>query len=431
MGTIRAKGRQSNSLLISTLGMALMLVGIPTPAYTAADIQIVETTATVSSVAPIGEIWRGVIPTSVVLLQGSSYGDLKFSIQGSLPHKILADRALGAKVEFELWSSAGKKIAYDTVYSSDWNPIGPNTLVSMYIYERDLAAGATYTLLIRTLYETSTTGLLTRYLEDKKTLNFKITQAKLPSKVTLSNTAYGVYQISDSEGSSRYEIGFRLSNSNVTTKECSRLSSSSYSEPIAVKTVTDPRFSLTEDEKYEIAKRVGASLGLPYVIVARGVNEFGSGEWSNGFCSNKFDIPAAKPSTATSSSSTATSTGSSSTTTVEFDILCSTIDEKLAKLVDDSNNLNEEIETFNNKYLQNLEYFNWDFFPEVDQTCIDSTSARDIAADLDNALAEFSELNKRFRKAVLSVKSITCTKGKVKKKIVNLNPKCPAGYKKK
>jgi hypothetical protein len=430
------KRKISNAWLLLALVISLILTGISTPASGAVALKVLETTTTVSSVQTSGEIWRGLIPTSVVLMQGEYSGELEFPIEGRLEHKVLADRSLGVDVEFELWSSAGKKIASDTVRSYDWNPIGPNTLVSMTFYQRDLSASATYTLLIRTVYKVSTTGLLSRYLEDKKTLNFKIVEAKLPSKVTQTNNVAEEFEIGNALDATSYEIGIGFTNSNVTNTDCTKVPLSSYLPPVVIKTVTSLKFKLTDEDLYEIAKRLGASLNSPYRTVVRGVNQFGVGDWSSGFCASKFVTPAPAP--APAPSSTPLSKGNISET---YSKICRENNDTLINLSNDIMTLNILVENFNIKYVSKydraLAYFGYNL-DSLKQECVifesDSYAISQTEYNsqyLLNYRDEYLELNVAYRKALNALKTITCVKGKITKKVKNLNPKCPAGFKKK
>jgi hypothetical protein len=127
---------------------------------------IKETSMVTGSTSVTPNIWKGNIPTRVGIRQFSNYL-VEFPIQGLLAYETLGaknSRGTGVTVEFEIWSASGKKLGYDTIYSSSWNPVGPNTSVDFYLF--DYAIG-THTLIIRTKYELSTTGLLTTYWEGK------------------------------------------------------------------------------------------------------------------------------------------------------------------------------------------------------------------------------------------------------------------------
>ena len=425
--------------------MTLVLTGISTPASGAGDLKVLETTTTVSSVQTSGEIWRGLIPTNVVLMQGEYHGELKFPIEGRLAHKVLADRSLGVDVEFELWSSAGKKIAYDTVYSSDWNPVGPNTLVSMTIYQSDLSASATYTLLIRTVYKVSTTGLLSRYLEDKKTLNFKIVEAKLPSKVTQKVNVADEFEIQNALDSTSYEIGIGFTKSDLTNADCTKVPSSSYLPPVVIKTVTSLKFKLTDEDLYEIAKRLGASLNSPYRTVVRGVNQFGVGDWSNGFCGDKFFSPALAAAEARAAATTdgtnksqvkpnsSNSTQSAVSNRDSFQA-CEEINYEVEVLLAQAEEFNKKIEAFKRQFGKSLRKFVfYDAFHPLESVMCSSdvkeynNQARNLV--LGNAQEELKFLEQKYEEVSRLYKTISCIKGKVTKQIKGMNPKCPKGYK--
>lgn len=150
--------------------IALILISllIPIPSASANDklATIKETSVVTGSTSVTSNIWKGNIPTKVGIRQYSNYL-VEFPIQGLLAYETLGaknSRGTGVTVEFEIWSSGGKKLGYDTIYSSSWNPVGPNTSVEFYLFDYPIG---THTLIIRTKYELSTTGLLTTYWEGK------------------------------------------------------------------------------------------------------------------------------------------------------------------------------------------------------------------------------------------------------------------------
>jgi hypothetical protein len=100
---------------------------------------------------------------------------LEFTIKGLLPIKVLADKANGVDVEFSVWTDSGVKLGSSTIYSFSWNPVGPNTMVSLNLFDNPALIG-THTLLINTEYTTSTTGLLSRYIKDDRQLKLKISK---------------------------------------------------------------------------------------------------------------------------------------------------------------------------------------------------------------------------------------------------------------
>ena len=176
---MKLKERSKMKRLIAiVLGIALIS---PTPAN-ANQLAVIETNNfVIGSTTNTSNIWQGNIPTSIGVGKYDRY-KVEFSIQGLLPYETLAaknSRGTGVNVEFEIWSDSGKKVAYDTVSSYSWNPVGPNTLVDFYLFDMPIG---THTLIIRTQYELSTTGLLTRYVEGKITQKITIYDIDLRQK---------------------------------------------------------------------------------------------------------------------------------------------------------------------------------------------------------------------------------------------------------
>ena len=165
----------------------LTISGINIPAAKATGAVIDAAENFTGSIPSVGNIWKGSIPSRISYPLSSSYQYVYFTIQGLLPYSSLADKATGVEVEFELWNSKGKKVADETVYSFDWNPIGPNTLVGLRLREED--AIGNHTLIIRTIYEVSTTGLLTRYLEQEEKRQITIVSRKKDQTIQFKQLA--------------------------------------------------------------------------------------------------------------------------------------------------------------------------------------------------------------------------------------------------
>jgi hypothetical protein len=168
---MKLKERSKMKKLIAiVLGIALLS---PAPAN-ANEFAVIKTTnLVVGSTTITSNIWQGNIPTSIGIGRYDRY-KVEFPIQGLLSYNTLAaknSRGTGVEVEFEIWSNSGKKVGYDTIYSFSWNPVGPNTLVEFYLFGYPIG---THTLIVRTKYETSTTGLLTTYHEGKHTQQITI-----------------------------------------------------------------------------------------------------------------------------------------------------------------------------------------------------------------------------------------------------------------
>lgn len=198
--------------------LVLITTWIQFPSAIAADSLVISKTQSYkANIAGVGDIWKGEIPTTIDYPLSTSYQKIEFPIQGLLPYSVLADRATGTDVEFELWSIAGKKIASDTVYSFEWNPVGPNTLVSMSLSESE--AIGSHVLIVRTIYETKTNGLLTSYLKQEERFNLTVngkkkTQVLTAGKISDKNLADSYFNLYSSDfKSSEYSLNVEISSS--------------------------------------------------------------------------------------------------------------------------------------------------------------------------------------------------------------------------
>jgi hypothetical protein len=136
-------------LAISTIAFGLVFATL-VPVSAADSPEIVAKSPYTATISKVGDIWKGDVPSKVTYPTGSYSAYIEFPINGIVPIAKLRDGLTGVTVDFEIWNSKGKKIGYDTVYTSDWNPVGPDTLVSIYISEAD--ALGTHSLLIRTAF---------------------------------------------------------------------------------------------------------------------------------------------------------------------------------------------------------------------------------------------------------------------------------------
>lgn len=261
-------------------------------AYASDSLRIQDSRSVVGYAETINNIWKGDVPTKVGYPSGTFSQKLEFPIQGILPYSTLADRATGVEVEFEVWSQAGKKIAYDTVYTFDWNPVGPNTLVSMYLYESD--AIGTHTMLIRTIYELSTTGLLTRYLKSEIKFPIQIVAFSKPGSIESmkgewqgNSLKYTFTKPSSSSGVSRYEVGI----AHLLNATSAKNLYANYSNFTVLKNINDSEFTLSSSEIYEYAKNKPVDFNKSTIMVrVRAVNEWGNGEWGYGIYTELADI---------------------------------------------------------------------------------------------------------------------------------------------
>jgi len=256
----------------------------------AETIQIQNSSPVVGQALPIENIWKGNIPTKITYPVETFSQKLEFPIQGLLPYSTLADKLNGVDVYFEIWAQSGKKLAYDTVYSFDWNPVGPNTLVSMYIYPEDVVG--THTMLIRTEATLSSTGLISRYLKGEIRIPIQIIGVSKPGKVERMSAKWNTdnleYTLTTSGTAVKeYEIG--LSYLLVSTSD--KTVSANYSAMQVIKKVSDKTFTVSYQEYIDWLKKNNLWLeGTTIMLRARGINDGGIGDWGYGLYTNSSDI---------------------------------------------------------------------------------------------------------------------------------------------
>jgi hypothetical protein len=264
-------------ILISVLAVGALLTNV-LPAANAAGLEIVSSTSIVSEIANVGKIWKGDIPTSISYPTDSSSEKLEFTIQGLLPISELADRARGVDVEFAIWSDSGVKLGSQTIYSFSWNPVGPNTMVSMYLFQNAAIYGK-HTMLITTSYTTSTTGLLSRYLKDERKIEFevkKVIPQKIPNLISSLKGEWKSYNLSYKFTAPEsyppilyYEVG--LADSVVGMPN-------NYYEPTVVKKINETEFELTPGEFLKILSLKNDSV----IVKVRAINSVGPAAWGSG-----------------------------------------------------------------------------------------------------------------------------------------------------
>ena len=410
--------------------VGILLISSSTNAVAAETISITESSDYTAVVEVVGQVWKGKIPTKIAYPAGTSSQKLEFQIQGILPQSVLGDRATGTDVEFEIWSDAGKKIASDTVYSFDWNPVGPNTLVSMYLYESD--AIGTHTMIVRTIYELSTTGLLTRYIKSEQRFTVRIVSAVKPAQVDLTSgsdfsnnvgyalgTKYSFTPLS-TPGVIRYEVGLLT----MKSPGLDPAANASYLDPIVIKSVSGGNFELYYDDlKPEILKYMSDLTNSAFIIKVRAVSEGGAGPWGKGYYTLTKDILNAE---ATKKQLAETA----ETQRLDRIARCSITNNAIPQL----SNL---IDTYISKYPSNSTFTS--LKSEV-PALLNCGSAGDIsmASVISEQDAKLASIDQRLTSAMkladrppVVKKTITCVKGKVTKKVTGSSPNCPVGYKKK
>lgn len=240
--------------------------------------EIVANVPYTASISKVGDIWKGNVPSKVIYPTGSYSAYIEFPINGIVPIAKLRDGLTGVTVDFEIWNTKGKKIGYDTVYSSDWNPVGPDTLVSIYISESD--AIGTHSLLIRTKYELRGNGLVTEYLKQEDVKQIEIIKKPVAPDVPTgmsgawngANLDYKFVAPKSDLPILKYEVGIADSMPGAT--EANR----SFYDPTVLKSVTSESFTLTPSD-FLIKSKLPNSMVL---IKVRAVSAAGSSAWSSG-----------------------------------------------------------------------------------------------------------------------------------------------------
>lgn len=412
-----------SSIAISTLVFTFIsLLYSPqflTIAQSADSIVIQDSTPYTAKISGVGSIWSGNIPKTIQFPLGNYSQKIEFPIQGILPVSVLSDRATGTDVEFELWSSIGKKIASNTVYSFSWNPVGPNTLVSMYLSESD--AIGSHILIVRTIYELKTNGLLTSYLKQEDRFPISI----LPKKKSQTISIGTFKDRSISEGS------FTIYSFDVKSSE--------YSLKVQV-TSSTPSTCLVNGDSISL---VGA--GICTLSFSQPGNETIAPAST---VEASFKIAGSKPSAITDLKASLSgqnlnynfSKPSSSDPITRYDV---TIQHLLRSGLSVSQYLSygpyTVLKTANseNFSISADEIKNYLLSAGVSNITSQSVMVRVIAnnvlgsSDFSNGI--YTETSRFGWKTSTSAKNITitCIKGNVTKKVTAVNPKCPSGYKKK
>ena len=412
---------------------------LASPASAANDVlSVASSTQYTGSIDGVGEIWRGSIPTKAVYPAGSFSMKLEFPIQALLPYSVVGNRSTGTEVEFEIWSSAGKKIAYDTVYSFDWNPVGPNTLVSMYIYEAD--ANATHTLIIRTMYELSTNGLLTRYLKTEKTLPIQFTVAKKPDVADLTsansdNNSQITYAFKNSSNATNYEVGIRY----LIPGSVNKTTSASYYPFEFLKKVNSSPFTVSFEEIKSYLKPKNVDLSKSAIgIAVRGVNDYMVGDWGAWYYTDTNEIVIADSRAKLAAEAAEIKAKADAKAAEQAALmLTASCNYANAQIV----GLSAKVDAALTKYSGNVTLAAIKSQIPLSLDCTQSASSGfsskvDTSKNLTNSLDTDiqNELGRLLRienlaKAPSKI-TITCKKGKIIKKVTGTKPVCPTGFKK-
>jgi len=253
----------------------------------AASLSIDSTSSVTSSIPNVGAIWKGTIPTSISYPTDSYSEKLEFPITGILPLSVLTDRANGVEVEFAIWTDSGVKLASQTLYSFSWNPVGPTTMLSMYLSQSANLYG-THTMLITTTYTTSTNGLLSRYLKDEQKVRISINKlipVKIPDAPTIKGNRTGDTAVIDFDPITANPpvSKYQLTVSSLISPQLSPTSVLSYGARTIIMESVEPKFVVTNIEIMRYFNSGYATPGSPYLLLrVEAVNLQGNSNLSNG-----------------------------------------------------------------------------------------------------------------------------------------------------
>jgi hypothetical protein len=246
-----------------------------------------------TSAGPIS-VWRSDLPTKVTLeksYSGKPCGYISFPIEALLPYSQL-DTLNGPEVSFEIWSQDGRKIGDTTIYRFSWNPVGPITRVQ--IFDCDDYGFGEFVMIVKTKYQVSTTGLISRYFENTIRHNITVAPAaSVPAQIDLRQGSWtgGVLKFTFAKPASDaailyYEVGYQQSRSS------SKSLNPSFGDMKVLKEVkgTLKSFSITKSD----VKRMFTSGVTFSSIRVRAVSEAGVGDWSYGWYYSKSDAATIK-----------------------------------------------------------------------------------------------------------------------------------------
>jgi hypothetical protein len=384
----------------------------------------------------VGPIWKGTIPTKVEFPLGSYSQKLEFPIEGILPFSTLSNRATGVQVEFEIWADIGKKIESTTIYSWSWNPVGPKTLVSMRISDDDIG---THTMIVRTIYEVSTTGLLTRYLKQEIKIPFQILAKKQEQKITfgtlkdrtISEGSFTLHSFDVSSSVSSQKVAV----SSLTPEVCTI-------DGTTVKLLATGKCILQGDQVGNDKISAAMSVQTTFNIQGSKPSSIGNmtGSYSGSTLSYTFSKPSSSPvidgyevgiQALLAPSLSKDSLFSYGPITIiktslaeAFSLTASEVEAYLTGRVPDISSSSIMVRVRSSNSLGYSDWGNGIYFDTSRLGFREKAAAEKAAAE--KAAAE---------KAAKKRKSATiiCTKGKITMKIISMavNPTCPTGYKKK
>ena len=244
-------------------------------------------------------VWSGDVPNLVSMPRRSSSGpcgQIEFEITALLPYSQL-DQLNGPQVDFELWSSRGKKIGSHWIFRSSWNPVSSVNLVDIFVCDGEESYGS-HTLIIKTKYQVSTTGLLTRYFETTISQPLTIVEpVQAPGEPVIANANwFGDSAINFSveravTGGPTNTLEVALSPLRRSGLDLTRYAN--YETPVVFRTVTGfTNFRVTLQEVAQLYATQGWNPRMPFMVRVRSVGSEGAvSDWSNGYYFTPSSLP--------------------------------------------------------------------------------------------------------------------------------------------
>lgn len=431
--------------------IAMIIFSLVNPIYAQAssDAETVSSEATIANIPQVGDLWSANVPTQVQFEKSITYpcGYVIIPVRGLLSYSTLADKANGVSLNITAWSDSGAKLGNGYLGSSDWNPVGPITQAKVFFCGADVVG--THTLLIETLYYTSTTGLLSRYLSTTNRSRLSISIQKSPPvaikdfKISLSGQAIDASWSTPSSDATitGYEIGLFDSNSNAPLPPLD----SDLKSPVIVTTLSAnaKQVSILWSEVSKFTKYPGTSI----VFKVRATSSSGAAAWSNGIYLTQQQFAAYKPPSSLPPKpafSAFVSPQNNSVISIQLgasDIVGYVGTYKVTGFITKIRRLNGQDQIGSVGPINALTSYS--------ATWTNSSSGSyEVAVALINGLgqgdwsdyrlvivpSQFVETNPSptpTPTASLKKVTITCIKGKLTKKVTAVSPKCPVGYKRK
>lgn len=281
-----------NPYTICALLIAALVSSSPLPALAGGDAEVLSSNQFVGRINTVGDIWSAELPNEIQYEKSSTYpcGDLIITFKGLLPYAVLADKSRGVSINLDIWTDSGAKIAGGTLNEYEWNPVGPLTQEKLFICGKNVVG--THTLIVETIYETASNGLLSRYLSSTHKQNIKISIKKDPPAMMESfKVSWGTgYRLitnwsaptSESEITG-YQIGLFETTEATRNQDVDLSSTAKILETVSAST-------FTKDLNWGNFEKVSANSGTIYKLRIRALSSSGVGAWSNSYILEPADL---------------------------------------------------------------------------------------------------------------------------------------------